>query len=95
MSSPSTSSDPNGATCLRNMQCVIVCMVWLSVCVHLMNQNLDPAHGEDVLTALPIQPTRLQMSWQMGMVKDLTPIGKEHLGNSREAEGVGLTGDTD
>src|SRR5436190_22512378 len=35
---------------------VIAFMVWLSVrVVHLMNQNVYPAHSEDVLAALPIQ----------------------------------------
>jgi hypothetical protein len=33
-------------------------MVWLSVCIHLMNQNVYPAHSEDVLAALPIRATR-------------------------------------
>jgi hypothetical protein len=33
-------------------------MVWLSVCIHLMNQNVYPAHSHDVLAALPIRATR-------------------------------------
>jgi hypothetical protein len=36
-------------------------MVWLSVRVQLMNQNVYPAHSEDVLAALPIQATRVLM----------------------------------
>jgi hypothetical protein len=36
-------------------------MVWLSVRVHLMNQNEYPAHSEDVLAALPIRATRVLM----------------------------------
>src|SRR5215467_8290866 len=39
---------------------VIAFMVWLSVRVHLMNQNVYPAHSEDVLAALP-QATRVLM----------------------------------
>ena len=41
---------------------VIVWMVWLSVRVHLMNQNVYPAHSEDVLAALPIRATRVLMN---------------------------------
>jgi len=37
-------------------------MVWLSVRFHLMNQNVYPAHSEDVLAALPIQATRVLMN---------------------------------
>jgi hypothetical protein len=37
-------------------------MVWLLVRVHLMNQNVYPAHSEDVLAALPIQATRVLMN---------------------------------
>jgi hypothetical protein len=37
-------------------------MVWLSVRVHLMNQNEYPAHSEDVLAALPIRATRVLMN---------------------------------
>ena len=37
-------------------------MVWLSVCIHLMNQNVYPAHSEDVLAALPIRATRVIMN---------------------------------
>jgi hypothetical protein len=36
-------------------------MVWLLVRVHMMNQNLYPAHSEEVLAALPIQATRVLM----------------------------------
>jgi len=36
-------------------------MVWLSVRVHLMNQNVYPAQSEDVLAALPFQATRVLM----------------------------------
>jgi hypothetical protein len=36
-------------------------MVWLSVCIHSMNQNVYPAHSEDVLAALPIRATRVLM----------------------------------
>ena len=41
---------------------VIAFMVWLSVRVHLMNQNVYPAHSEDVLAALPIRATRVLMN---------------------------------
>jgi len=34
-------------------------MVWLSVRVQFMNQNVYPAHSEDVLAALPIRATRV------------------------------------
>jgi hypothetical protein len=37
-------------------------MVWLSVRVHLMNQNVYPAHCEDVLAALPTRATRVLMN---------------------------------
>ena len=37
-------------------------MVRLSVCIHLMNQNVYPAHSEDVLAALPIRATRVIMN---------------------------------
>ena len=37
-------------------------MVWLSVCIHLLNQNAYPAHGEDVLAALPTRATRVLMN---------------------------------
>jgi hypothetical protein len=33
-------------------------MVWLSVCIHMMNQNACPAQSEDVLAALPTRATR-------------------------------------
>src|SRR2546429_10018864 len=46
----------------RPMYSVIAFMVWLSVLVHLMNQNVYPAHSEDVLAALPIQATRAIMN---------------------------------
>ena len=36
-------------------------MVWLSVRIQLMNQNVYPAHREDVLAALPIRATRVLM----------------------------------
>jgi hypothetical protein len=45
----------------RPMYSVIGVMVWLSVCVHLMNQNEYPAHSEAVLAALPIRATRILM----------------------------------
>jgi hypothetical protein len=41
---------------------VIVCMVWLSVRIHMMNQNAYPAHSEDVLAALPTRATRVIMN---------------------------------
>jgi hypothetical protein len=41
---------------------VIAFMVWLSVRVHLMNQNVYPAHSEDVLAALPTRATRVLMN---------------------------------
>ena len=41
---------------------VIAFMVWLSVRVHLMNQNVYPAHSEDVIAALPIRATRVLMN---------------------------------
>jgi hypothetical protein len=34
-------------------------MVWLSVCIHSMNQNEYPAQSEAVLAALPIRATRV------------------------------------
>jgi hypothetical protein len=34
-------------------------MVWWSVCIHVMNQNVYPAHSEDVLAALPLRATRV------------------------------------
>jgi hypothetical protein len=37
-------------------------MVWLSVRIQLMNQNVYPAHSEDVLAALPIRATRATMN---------------------------------
>jgi hypothetical protein len=37
-------------------------MVWLSVRIQLMNQNVYPAHSEDVLAALPIRATRVTMN---------------------------------
>jgi hypothetical protein len=37
-------------------------MVWLSVRVHLMNQNAYPAHSEDILAALPTRATRVLMN---------------------------------
>jgi hypothetical protein len=37
-------------------------MVWLSVCIHLMNQNAYPAVSEDVLAALPTRATRVTMN---------------------------------
>ena len=37
-------------------------MVWLSVRIHLMNQNAYPAHCEDVLAALPTRATRVIMN---------------------------------
>ena len=33
-------------------------MVWLSIRVHMMNQNAYPAQSEDVLAALPTRATR-------------------------------------
>ena len=37
-------------------------MVWLSVRIHVMNQNAYPADGEDVLAALPTRATRDNMN---------------------------------
>jgi len=37
-------------------------MVWLSVCIQLINQNAYPAACEDVLAALPIRATRDNMN---------------------------------
>jgi hypothetical protein len=37
-------------------------MVWLTVFIHVMNQNVYPAHGEDVLAALPTRATRDNMN---------------------------------
>jgi hypothetical protein len=37
-------------------------MVWLTVYIHVMNQNVYPAHGEDVLAALPTRATRDNMN---------------------------------
>jgi len=37
-------------------------MVWLFVRVQLMNQNVYPAHSEDVLAALPTRATRVIMN---------------------------------
>ena len=33
-------------------------MVWLLICIHMMNQNAYPAVSEGVLEALPIRATR-------------------------------------
>jgi hypothetical protein len=41
---------------------VIVFMVWLSVRVHMMNQNEYPAHREEAFAALPIRATRVIMN---------------------------------
>ena len=41
---------------------VIVCMVWLLVRIHMMNQNVYPAHSEDVLAALPTRAIRDPMN---------------------------------
>ena len=40
---------------------VIDFMVWLFVCIHVMNQNAYPAVNEDVLAALPTRATRAVM----------------------------------
>ena len=37
-------------------------MVWLLVRIHTMNQNVYPAHSEDVLAALPTRATRDNMN---------------------------------
>ncbi len=37
-------------------------MVWLLVCIHMMNQNAYPAVREDVLAALPTRATRDKMN---------------------------------
>jgi len=37
-------------------------MVWLFVRIHMMNQNVYPAVSEDVLAALPIRATRVNMN---------------------------------
>ena len=37
-------------------------MVWLTVSIHVMNQNVSPAYSEDVLAALPIRATRVTMN---------------------------------
>ena len=37
-------------------------MVWLTVFIHMMNQNAYPAACEDVLAALPIRATRVTMN---------------------------------
>jgi hypothetical protein len=37
-------------------------MVWLSVRIHVMNQNASPAAGEDVRAALPTRATRDNMN---------------------------------
>jgi len=37
-------------------------MVWLTVSIHMMNQNVSPAYSEDVLAALPIRATRVIMN---------------------------------
>ncbi len=37
-------------------------MVWLSVRIHMMNQNAYPAQSEDVLAALPTRATRDHMN---------------------------------
>jgi len=37
-------------------------MVWLFVRIHVTNQNAYPAHGEDVLAALPTRATRAKMN---------------------------------
>ena len=40
----------------------MVLMVWLSVRIHMMNQNAYPASCEDVLAALPTRATRANMN---------------------------------
>jgi hypothetical protein len=37
-------------------------MVWLTVSIHMMNQNAYPATSEDVLAALPTRATRVNMN---------------------------------
>jgi hypothetical protein len=37
-------------------------MVWLFVCIHMMNQNAYPAQSEDVLAALPTRVTRVNVN---------------------------------
>jgi hypothetical protein len=37
-------------------------MVWLLVCIHMMNQNAYPAVSEGVLAALPTRATRDNMN---------------------------------
>jgi hypothetical protein len=37
-------------------------MVWLTVFIHVMIQNVHPARGEDVFAALPIRATRDNMN---------------------------------
>ena len=37
-------------------------MVWLLVRIHMMNQNVYPAHSEDVLAAMPVRATRAHMN---------------------------------
>ena len=41
---------------------VISFMVWLTVSIHMMNQNVSPAYSEDVLAALPIRATRVNIN---------------------------------
>jgi hypothetical protein len=37
-------------------------MVWLSVRIHVMNQNVYSAHSEDIFAALTIRATRDHMN---------------------------------
>jgi hypothetical protein len=37
-------------------------MVWLTVSIHMMNQNASLATREDVLAALPTRATRVSMN---------------------------------
>jgi hypothetical protein len=37
-------------------------MVWLTVSIHSMNQNASPATSGNVLAALPIRATRVNMN---------------------------------
>jgi hypothetical protein len=58
-------SDRNGDRVFIDIEAqieVIVLMMRLSVCIHLMNQNAYPAHGEDVLAALATRATRVIMN---------------------------------
>jgi hypothetical protein len=52
-------------------------MVWLSVRVHMMNQNAYPAVSEDVLAALPTrgQPTIKMNGNHTTLFKSGTPLG--------------------